>query len=178
MDSINREQQETNRASLEGSAAVEKIKQIVDHAENCFFCTASQRTSSEAARPMNVRQCDDAANLWFLSASDSHKNQELGRDPHVTLYFQATKHSEFLQLNGWATICSNRDKVAQLWEPILRTWFTDGIEDPRITVIKVEPIDGYYWSTKHGNLVAGVKMLVGAAMGKTLDDSIEGQLRV
>jgi hypothetical protein len=32
--------------------------------------------------------------------------------------------------------------------------------------------------TKHGTAVAGVKMLIGAAIGKTLDDSIEGTLRV
>ena len=48
--------------------------------------------------------------------------------------------------------------------------------DPRITVIRVTPTDGYYWDTKHGNAVAGVKMLIGAAIGKTLDDSIEGEL--
>ncbi len=57
---------------------------------------------------------------------------------------------------------------------MLRTWFTGGIEDPRITVIKVSPTEGYYWDTKHGQFVAGMKMLLGAAIGKTLDDSIEG----
>jgi hypothetical protein len=50
--------------------------------------------------------------------------------------------------------------------------------DPRITVIKVAPADGYYWDTKHNMAVAGVKMLIGAAIGKTLDDSIEGRLKV
>jgi hypothetical protein len=34
----------------------------------------------------------------------------------------------------------------------------------------------YYWDNKHGSAVAGVKMLVGAVVGKTLDDSIEGKL--
>jgi hypothetical protein len=29
---------------------------------------------------------------------------------------------------------------------------------------------------KDGSMVAGIKMLVGAAIGKTLDDSIEGKL--
>lgn len=51
-------------------------------------------------------------------------------------------------------------------------------QDPRITVIEVTPTAGYYWDNKHGNVVAGAKMLVGAALGKTLDDSIEGRLDV
>jgi len=45
-------------------------------------------------------------------------------------------------------------------------------------VIKVEPIDGYYWDNKHGNMIALLKMATGAALGKTLDDSIEGNLKV
>ena len=58
----------------------------------------------------------------------------------------------------------------------LKTWFTEGIDDPRITVIRFAPEGGYYWDNKHGNAVAGIKMLIGAAIGKTLDDSIEGRL--
>jgi len=38
------------------------------------------------------------------------------------------------------------------------------------------PEGGYYWDNKHGSAVAGIKMLVGAAIGVTLDDSIEGRL--
>jgi hypothetical protein len=38
--------------------------------------------------------------------------------------------------------------------------------------------DGYYWDTKHGHAVALVKMIAGALSGKTLDDSIEGTLKV
>ena len=60
----------------------------------------------------------------------------------------------------------------------MKTWFTEGVDDPRITAIKFTPKSGYYWDTKHGTAVAGVKMLVGAAIGKTLDDSIEGELRI
>ncbi len=66
----------------------------------------------------------------------------------------------------------------ELWEPIIKTWFTGGVDDPRITVIKVETSEGYYWDNKHGNTIAFLKMITGAAMGKTLDDSIEGKVTV
>ena len=61
-------------------------------------------------------------------------------------------------------------------EPIIRAWFTGGVDDPRITVIEFAPTDGYYWDNKHGDAVAGLKILIGAAIGKTLDDSIEGRV--
>lgn len=88
---------------------------------------------------MSVQKVDDSGSLWFLSASDSHKNQEITEDQQVKLYFQ----------------CSSR-----------------------ISVIQVMPSEGYYWDTKHGNFVAGIKMLFGASVGKTFDDSLEGTLRM
>ncbi len=125
---------------------------------------------------MSVQKIDEDGTLWFLSANDSHKNHELVIAPEVTLYFQGSPHSDFLVLEGDATVSTSREKIEELWEPILKTWFTEGIDDPRISVIKVVPTEGYYWDTKHGNAVAGIKMLIGAALGKTMDDSIEGTL--
>ena len=49
---------------------------------------------------MNVREVDDAGNLWFLSASDSHQNQELAEARPCGLFFQASPHSDFLVLSG------------------------------------------------------------------------------
>jgi general stress protein 26 len=178
MDSINRNQPEENHRDLQGHEAIERLKGVVKKTQTCFFCTAHGDGPSEGTRPMNVRQVDDAGRLWFLSADDSHKNLELATDPVVNLFFQGTEHSDFLHLTGRARIIRDRAKLDELWEPILKTWFTGGKDDPRITIIEVTPTGGYYWDNKHGNMVAGVKMMIGAATGKTLDDSIEGRVDV
>lgn len=178
MDSINKNQPEENHKNLSGEAAAKKIKELVDNAESCFFCTTVATGESNGARPMSVQKMDANGNLWFLSANDSHKNKELASNPKVHLYFQGSKHSDFLHIYGMATISADKAKIKELWEPILKTWFTEGENDPRISVIKVVPTDGYYWDTKHGNMVAGIKMLIGAAIGKTLDDSIEGKVKL
>ncbi len=176
MDSINQNQPEENRRDLRGAEAVEKLKELVGKAETCFFCTAVETSRSSSARPMSVQQVDGKGNLWFLSADDSHKNAEIQSVPAVQLFFQGSKHSDFLTVIGHASISRDKAKIEELWEPIVKTWFTGGVDDARITVIKVAPVNGYYWDTKHGIAVAGVKMMVGAALGKTLDDSIEGTL--
>lgn len=178
MDSINRQQPEENRANLSGVEAIRKIKELAEKAEVCFFCTRVATHGSSGARPMAVQQVDAEGNLWFLSAADSHKNEELTTDPSVQLYFQGSAHSDFLTLSGNVTLSCDQAKIEELWQPVLRTWFTEGVDDPRISVIKFVPTDGYYWDTKHGKAIAGIKMLIGAAIGKTLDDSIEGTLRV
>jgi general stress protein 26 len=178
MNSINREQPEKNHADLHGRAAIDKIRQLVDKAQSCFFCTRVSSPGPHPARPMNVRDVDQVGDLWFLSASDSHKNLELETDPSARLFFQASPHTDFLELNGHAHVLPDRPRLDELWEPALKTWFTQGKNDPRITVIRFTPTDGYYWDTKHGMMVAGIKMIIGAAIGKTLDDSIEGRVRL
>jgi len=178
MNSTNKNQPEHNREDLEGLDAVTKIREIVKKAQTCFFCTAVVKGGFNGTRPMNVRLVDDAGSLWFLSAKDSHTNQELAINPNVKLFFQGSPHSDFLQLDGRATMSRDQAKIHELWEPVIRNWFSEGETDPRITVIQVTPTEGYYWDTKHGNTVAGIKMLIGAAIGKTMDDSIEGKIRV
>lgn len=178
MNSINENQPGDHRQDVFGREAVEKIRELVGKARNCFFCTVVPNGGQGGARPMNVRKVDDDGNLWFLSASDSHQNRELAADPSVRLFFQGSPNSDFLTLAGRAAVGTDRKMIEELWEPVLTTWFTGGIDDPRITVIQVTPADGYYWDTKHGGFVAGIKMLVGAVVGRTMDDSVEGRVRV
>ena len=178
MDSINRQQIEDNYGDLQGEEAIKKIKELIGKNSSCFFCTHSSDGLPIAVRPMSVQQLDDEGNFWFLSANDSHKNMEIQQDNTVQLLFQGSKYSDYLSVYGNATISQDKNKIKELWEPLIKTWFTEGVDDPRITVIKVQPIEGYYWDNKHGNAIALVKMAVGAMMGKTLDDSIEGKLKL
>jgi len=177
MDSINQQQPEENRADLFDRQAIDKIKELCEK-KTCFFCTERTGGPYLETRPMAVQQVDDQGNLWFLSANDSHKNREIPQSPIVQLFFQGSAHSDFLTLSGRATIIADKTKIKQLWEPLFKTWFTEGVDDPRITVIKVTPDQGYYWDTKHGSLIAFAKQVIGAVTGKTLDDSIEGRLKV
>lgn len=176
MNSINKNQPEENQENLSGNSALEKVRELIDQSDVCFFCTEPATGLSNGVRPMSIQQVDDQGYLWIVSANDSHTNQEIALDPKVKLYFQGSKHSDFLYLSGTATISEDKEKIKELWSPIMKTWFTEGIDDPRISLLRIEPAEGYYWDNKNGNLVAGVKMLLGMATGKTLDDSIEGKL--
>jgi general stress protein 26 len=177
MDSINKQQIEDNYQDLKGEPAQKKIRELNEKASSCFFCTNVKSGETFSTRPMAVQELDDDGNFWFLSATDSKKNRQIAIDPSVQLLFQGSDYSDFLQLQGIATISRDRQKIHELWNPMLKTWFTEGKDDPRISVIKVEPIDGYYWDTKHHQVIGFVKRMAGAVIGKTLDDSIEGSLR-
>ncbi len=96
MDSINRQQAEENHKDLQGAEAGKKIKDLAGKNNTCFFCTDITTGKAVTARPMSVQKMDDARNFWFLSAGDSHKNQEIQMNNYVQLLFQGTAHSDFL----------------------------------------------------------------------------------
>ncbi|MEP7164303.1 MAG: pyridoxamine 5'-phosphate oxidase family protein [Ferruginibacter sp.] len=177
MNSINQQQREKNHEDLQDTAAVKKIKVLVKKASTCFFCTSINEGKPFQTRPMAVQDVDDQGNIWFLSAEDSHLNAEIRADNTIQLLFQGSAHAGFLELDGEATISRDKEKIKEFWEPLMKTWFTEGPGDPRITVIKVETTGGYYWDNKHGAAVALLKMAAGALTGRTLDDSIEGRLK-
>ena len=177
MNSINEQQSEKNNEDLHGEEAVNKIRELVKKSSTCFFCTSMKTSKPFQTRPMTIQEVDEEGNLWLLSASDSHVNVEISDDENVQLLFQGSPYSDFLNLYGTASINKDKDKIQKLWEPLMKTWFTEGENDSRITVIKVETTGGYYWDTKHGKVVSFVKMAVGAMIGQTLDDSIEGTLK-
>ncbi len=176
MDSINKNQPEENFKNLIGQEAHDKITQLAKKAGSCFFCTKIVTGQPFRTRPMAAENIDDDGNFWFLSANDSHKNRDISENPSVQLLFQGSAHSDFLTLFGTASISTDRQKIKELWNPFMKTWFTEGEEDPRITVIKFAPSQGYYWDTKHGMAVAMVKRAYGAVVGETYDDSIEGNI--
>ncbi len=177
MDSINKNQPEDNYEDLTGEKGRAKMKELIEKAGTCFFCTALTAAPPFPTRPMAIQKVDDNGTIWFLSAADSHKNAEIQTDPFVQLLFQGSSYSDFLNLYGTASINQDKAIIKELWNQMLKTWFTEGVDDPRISVIKVVPEEAYYWDTKHPQVIGLIKRLVGAAVGKTLDDSIEGKIK-
>jgi len=177
MNSIHQQQPEQNRKDLQGHEAHLKLKQLAEKASNCFFCTKLRTGAQFNTRPMAVLKVDEDGTCWFLSEKDSQKNLDIAEDPNVQLLFKGSEHADFMSLYGKATINTDKEKINALWTPLAKTWFTEGVDDPRISVIRFEPHEGYYWDTKHGQVVAFAKQLIGAVTGKTLDDSIEGTLK-
>ncbi len=161
--------------SLAGTPAITKIRDLAKSARVCLFGTDLKHPPL-TVRPMAVQSVDDAGDVWFLSGRSSHTNQHIAADPQVQLLFANPGSSEFMTLEGDATISDDRGLKEEHWTPIAKTWFTGGVDDPELTVLRVRVRDGYYWDTKHGKATSMIKIAIGAVTGKTMDDGIEGHV--
>ena len=176
-DSRSHDSDVSTEEDLSGPAAAQKIADLVKSGNSCFFCTLGMGSQLHA-RPMTVMEVDDGGTLWFFTEIDSLKNIELDRDPRVTLFFKEGDNAGHLKLEGEATQVTDRATIHRLWSPKLRAWFTEGEDDPRICVLRVDPISGEYWDTRGGSLVAGLKMLFGAITARRVDEGVHGHLKL
>lgn len=167
--------QENSVQDLDRQAAIDKFRELVNHNSICLL-TTNLTEIPLATRPMSVQKVCDQGNFWFLSSIDSKKNAEINLDPRVQLFFSNTSNSEFLTVYGKASIIKDKMKIEELWSPLAKAWFTEGKDDPRISVIKVSPEDSFYWDTKYGKMVSSVKIAISALTGETMDVGVKGAL--
>lgn len=162
---------------LSSQEAISKLKDLAKSAEICLFTTALTKIPL-STRPMGAQQVDDEGNIWFFSGKDSHKNDDIEQDNRVQLFFANKGTAEYLSIYGEASEFTDKEKAKELWTPLAKTWFHDGVDDPNLSLIMVKPIDAYYWDTKTNKAVSLLKIAVGAITGKTMDDGIEGKLNL
>lgn len=169
---------ENREENLSGAAALEKIREIVDEAKSCFFCTDIRTGVPLSVRPMKVLEVDDQGYLWFISREGSRKDDEIDHNPFVHLMMQAGEHTGFLNLYGIAEEQNNQQKVDELWHPELDVWF-DGPQDAEVALIRVEVLEGHYWDSKHDAPVAAFKGLKALITGKPpYDEAVHGNISI
>lgn len=163
--------------NLQSREAVEKLQELVNEVNTCMFCTYSGKNELQT-RPMASLKIDEAGNIWFMSDKTSKKNSEILNNGKVDLLYSHPSKDNFLSVKGSAEVMQDNKMVDELWTPIAKVWFTEGKDDPRISVIKVTPDEAYYWDTKHGRMVEMFKILTSLVTGKTMDDGVEGTIKI
>ena len=157
--------------------SIEKIRKISDDTRTCMFCT-NLGERPFGSTPMATQHVDDDGTIWFFSGKDSDRNADLQREPEAQLIYSSEKNEEYLSLYGDAVVMYDRQKVEELWSPLVKVWFQEGPDDPNLSLIRFTPREGYYWDTQHGKVVAFAKMAASVVVGKTMDDGVQGELKV
>ena len=161
--------------ALSGTEAIAKMKHIAKDEIAMLGTTAGSKMH---VRPMATMGIDDEGNFYFFSKKGSTKNLEIAQNAQVHLVYSVPSKSEFLSIEGKASVGHDQKKIDELWSPMAKAWFTGGKEDPELTVITVTPKRGHYWDTKYGQMVTFAAIAVGAVTGIQMDAGIEGALKM
>lgn len=130
------------------------------------------------SRPMATQDVDFGGTLWFFTAADSAKAEELDRDARVCVSYADEGTSRYVSLSGSARVVRDPEKMRDLWKPILKAWFPRGLEDPELALLEVTVTGGEYWDAPASRLVRLAGMVKGALTGSGMPAGEHGHVDV
>jgi len=139
----------------------DELHKVWDLSEKIGFCMLTTQSESDLrARPMSAyaERVDNA--FYFLTDVDSHKDDEIERNPAVCLAFADSKGQKYVSISGIAEVQNDREKIRDLWATPAKAWW-DSPEDPSIRILKVTPNFAEYWDSP-GTIVSYIKMAAAA----------------
>ena len=142
--------------------AIEKLNGLIEDIDFAMLSTVDT-DGVLRSRPMSTQKAEFDGELWFFTSDRTHKTEEIERDSRVNVSYAEPKDNVYVSVSGAASISKDRAKMEELWNPILKAWFPDGLETPGICLLKVDVEQAEYWDSPSSTLVqvAGfVKALV------------------
>ena len=147
----------------------ETVKGLVKDARICMFTTMTA-DGHHVSRPMAVQDVEFDGDLWFFAYSDADLIAQIGANPQVNVSFSDSKQQSWVSLSGTAAQVDDRAKAKDLWNPVLKAWFPEGLETPNLTLVKVTGESAEYWAAAHSSKVVTLLGYAKAAVtGKTPD---------
>lgn len=142
-----------------------KVAELVDRARICMLTTMTA-DGKHVSRPMALQDVEFDGDLWFFAMDDSAKATEIGAHPEVNVAFSDDDHQSWTSVSGRATLVHDRAKMEELWAAPLQVWFSDGLDTPGITLVKVHADTAEWWEASSSR----VKRLIGAARAAVTGD--------
>ena len=122
------------------------------------------------SRPMAQQEVEFDGDLWFFAYADSDLVAQVRTHPQVNVSFSDDKQHAWVSIAGTARQLDDRAKAEELWNPMLKAWFPDGLETPTLTLIKVHADTAEYWESAHSSRVVTLLGYAKAAVtGRTPD---------
>ena len=100
------------------------------------------------ARPMSVGGVSEQGKLYFATSKTSAKNAEIQLDNHIGLTMQSS--SKFLSVTGHGKLTDDKSLIDKFYSPAWKIWFPEGKDDPDLSLIEVDPVQGEYWDQSGG----------------------------
>ena len=133
------------------SSTVEKVQRIAKEVRTCMFVTL--RDDKIQSRPMATAAVDDDGTVWFFTDKNSDKVEELRGDEPVHLAYSDPDDNVYLTLSGRARVSTDRAKMEELMNPMVKSWYPEGVDSPRICLLKFTPQDGELWESTESSVV-------------------------
>jgi general stress protein 26 len=125
-------------------------------------------------RPLTVAKVT-TERIEILLDTSAPWARRIGNGDAVHATMGSDRSNTWVTLTGVTSITTDPGAVDELWNPFADAYFDDGRDTAGITVLRIEPRSGAYWSTPSGR-IGSLISLVKAKLGDPSDSGESGQL--
>jgi len=150
----------------EHNSDFEKLKDMIKDIDLCMLTTVDE-TGNLHSRPMSLNSdVDTNGNLWFFTSSNSHKASEIEQRSKVNVSFVDSRDQRYVSISGNAELVNDRQKIKELWKPILKAWFPDGPDQADVALLKVSVEKAEYWDSPSSTVAQAISFVTAIFTGK------------
>jgi len=124
-----------------------------------------------SSQPMTVIEMDGNGCFWILVSKSGHtaRMAPVGRGlDTVNLAFSDESRSTYASVTARATLSHDRQRKEDLWSIMARPWFSQGVEDPDLAALRLEPVKAEIWDGPDNSVLRMVAMVTSVVVGKPL----------
>ena len=155
--------------------AIEQLKEFLEGIDFAMLTTfADDKLHS---RPMSTQELDENGDLWFFTSDDSRKIGEIENDNRINVAYSDPDGNTYVSVFGTAEVVKDRAKIEELWSPIYKAWFPEGIDDPKICLLRVRVEDAEYWDAPNSKIVQMVGFVKALVTGQEADMAGHGTVK-
>ena len=147
--------------------AIDKLRDLIQDVETAMLTTIDG--GALRSRPMVTQQTEFDGDLWFFTSSETHKVDEIMKDNRVNVSYASPDDNTYVSVSGRTEFSTDRDKIAELWNPVNRAWFPEGQDDPNLILLKVKVEQAEYWDITSSMFVQIAGFLKAVATGEQAD---------
>ena len=147
--------------------SIEKLKTLIKDIDFGMLTTIDG--GQLRSRPMSTQEYEGDNELWFFTSDQTHKVEEIKADNRVNVAYAEPDDNVYVSVSGRAALVKDRAKIEELWNPILKAWFPDGLEDPTLSLLKVTIEEAEYWDSPNSKLVQIAGFVKALVTGQSAD---------
>jgi general stress protein 26 len=136
------------------------------HGIKVTMMTTVEESGTLRSRPMWTHDRDFDGELWFFTREHTPKVDEVERDHHVNLSYSDPTRDRYVSVSGMARLVLDKEKARELWNPTLKAWFPQGLDDPELALLCVKVNKAEYWDTPNSRMVQLVGFVKGVLTGE------------
>lgn len=147
---------------------LKKLNKLIKDIRIAMMTTVME-DGSLRSRPMATQENEFDGDLWFFTQASAPKVDDVQQDQHVNITYANPDDQVYVSVSGTGQIVRDRKKMEELWNPFLKAWFPQGLEDPDIALIKVNAQYAEYWDTGSSKMVQLIGTIKATLTGQQYD---------